>query len=148
MLSGVHQKPEIVPISNRDRPRHNLSDLSGRKPFPTRLDRPAAVSSDLMETKVRGLVLLLTLSFLFSLACQEEKETIKDYGKTLMTAAERAKVTVDLSKIRLALELYRIQHDGKYPPSLKNLELDLHYPGEYTYDPKTGKVKSKQYPRL
>lgn len=96
----------------------------------------------------KRLVLPLTLSLLFSLACQEEKETIKDYGKTIMTAPERAKVTVDLLKIRPALEIYRIKHDGKYPPSLKELGLDLYYPDEYSYDPRTGKVKSKQYSRL
>lgn len=90
----------------------------------------------------------LVLLVLVPLACQEEKETIDKYGRALMAGPEKAKVTVDLSKIRPALEVYRIEHEGKYPLRLKDLKLELHYPDEYVYDPRTGKVKSKNYPLL
>ncbi len=94
------------------------------------------------------MAVLLVASILLPLACREEKETIDKYGRALMAAPEKAKVTADLSKIRPALEVYRMDHDGKYPPTLKDLNLELHYPDEYTYNPRTGKVKSNSYPFL
>jgi len=97
---------------------------------------------------LKGLATLLALWFLLPLACREEKEIIDKYGQAVLSTPEKARVTVDLSKIRTALEAYRIEHDEEYPPNIKDLNLDLYYPDEYTYDPRTGKVQSKQYPLL
>lgn len=94
----------------------------------------------------KTVAVFLVVSVLVPVACQEEKETIDEYGRALMAGPEKAKVTVDLSKIRPALEAYRMDHDGKYPPNLKDLKLELHYPDEYVYNPTTGKVRSKNYP--
>jgi len=97
---------------------------------------------------LKALATVLSLWSLLPLACREEKEVIDKYGQAVLSAPEKARVTVDLSKIRAALEVYRIEHDEEYPPSIKDLNLDLYYPHEYTYDPRTGKVQSKQYPLL
>lgn len=66
----------------------------------------------------------------------------------MITMPERTRVIADLAAIRREIELYRIDHEGAHPPSLKELDLTLHYPDEYKYDPTTGKVSSINYPTL
>ncbi|MFQ5905015.1 MAG: hypothetical protein ACE5JA_00415 [bacterium] len=81
--------------------------------------------------------------------CREAKEDLEEYGHTVMTMPDRARVLSDLTRIRQALEFYKVEHDGKHPDSISELSLEgLYYTDEYEYDSSTGKVRSKSYPTL
>jgi hypothetical protein len=81
--------------------------------------------------------------------CKEAKEDMDEYSNAIMTLPDRAKVISDLTRIRKALELYKIDSDGRYPDSIGELNLDkLYYSDEYEYDSSTGKVHSREYPTL
>lgn len=81
--------------------------------------------------------------------CREAKEDLEEYGETIMTMPDRTRVLSDLTRIRQALELYKVENDGKYPDSISELNLErLYYTDEYEYDSSTGKVTSNSYPTL
>jgi hypothetical protein len=81
--------------------------------------------------------------------CKEAKEDMEEYNNAVMTLPDRARVISDLTRIRSALELYKIDSEGRYPDSISELNLEkLYYPDEYEYDSSTGKVRSKEYPTL
>lgn len=93
------------------------------------------------------LVLFLVLPVL--VGCKETKKDLEEYGSTVMTLPDRTRVLSDLSRIRRAIEFYKIENEGKYPDSISELDLEnLYYDNEYDYDSSRGKVSSKSYPRL
>ncbi|MEW6685190.1 MAG: hypothetical protein AB1393_03165 [Candidatus Edwardsbacteria bacterium] len=102
-----------------------------------------------------GLLLILGILCSFLPTCskmkkeiKEEQKIVEDYGLKVLRVPQQAKVVVDLANIRRGLEFYRNEHEGRYPPSLSELKLNLNYPDEYNYDSTTGEVKSKRYPSL
>ena len=101
-------------------------------------------------TKLHLAVLLffffgLTFEFL---GCSKAREELEETIEPLMALPERTKVRVDLLTTRKAIEFYKVDNDGELPENLKELQLDLYYPGEYDYDSTTGKLKSKNYPGM
>ncbi|KPJ52664.1 hypothetical protein AMJ39_07265 [candidate division TA06 bacterium DG_24] len=95
-------------------------------------------------------VLLASFS-LGILGCREakqEREMVEEALDIMISMPEKTRVVADLAAIRREIELYRVHHNGSYPSSLKDLPLNLHYPDEYNYDPRTGKVSSTHYPTL
>ncbi len=107
------------------------------------------------EVSMRTKSLLLTFLLVFflgltsgPLGCSKAREELEEAVEPLMKLPEKTRVKVDLINARRSLEFYKVDHEGKYPSSLKELQLDLHYPDEYDYDPTTGKVKSKNYPSM
>lgn len=57
-----------------------------------------------------------------------------------------ARVQIDLAIVRGALREYRMLNEEKNPPDLSALHLQLFFPGDITYDPGSGTVKSRTYP--
>ena len=107
------------------------------------------------EVSMRTKNLLLTfllVSFLGltsgSLGCSKAREELEETIEPVMKLPSKTRVKVDLMNIRRALDFYKVDREGKYPNSLKELQLDLHYPDEYKYNSTTGKVKSKIYPNM
>jgi len=97
------------------------------------------------------IVLLLVMAFAlpFLHGCKETKEDLQEYSDAVMTMPEKARVLSDLTRIRHALELYKVHHEDAYPSSIAELNLEkLYYEDEYEYDSSTGKVHSKTYPTL
>jgi hypothetical protein len=81
--------------------------------------------------------------------CKETKEDLEEYGDAVMTMPDKARVLSDLTRIRRALQLYKLDHEDTYPSSISDLNLEkLYYTDEYDYDSSTGKVRSKTYPTL
>ena len=62
-----------------------------------------------------------------------------------MEKPDLVRVKLDLANLRGAIKKH-VQLEGGLPPSLDVLGVKLSYPTDYTYDPKTGTVKSKTYP--
>jgi len=102
--------------------------------------------------KKRVLVFILPMLFINCLsACdlaKETSDTAKDGAKDVVQQIDRSKALGDLTTITAALNTYGMQHDGAFPASLEELKLNLYYPDDLVYDPKTGKVHSKTYPNL
>lgn len=95
----------------------------------------------------RNIILLLLLIFFIPFGCSKgEKAKIKveKSVEEKIKLPDRLKVIEDLKKIREAIVVYRNLNDTN-PSSLKDLNLKLYYPGEYTYNSKTGEVKSKHH---
>lgn len=59
---------------------------------------------------------------------------------------DEAKLRVELAGARAAVREYRMVH-GDNPPSLGALDLNLRFRADLTYDPATGRVKSRTYPQ-
>ena len=94
-------------------------------------------------------VMILLSSTLF--ACkpaQEAQDTVKNGLKATTDQIDKAKVLSDLTLVTGAMISYQMQNDGKNPASIKDLKLDLNYPQDLEYDPKTGQVRSKTFPDL
>ncbi len=67
-------------------------------------------------------------------------------ARAITSTPDRVKVQLDLSTVRGALQLYRGEHNA-WPRSLADLALTgLNYPGDLSYDPATGTVRSQTYP--
>jgi hypothetical protein len=99
------------------------------------------------RTIIGLLVLLLVVPAL--VGCKETKKDLEEYGNTVMSMPEKARVLSDVTRIRRAIEFYKVENEGKYPDSISELNLkDLYYDDEYDYDSSTGKLRSKNYPTL
>ncbi len=80
-------------------------------------------------------------------AIQEADKIVKDYSKGLVEAPKKTRVITEITTIRKALEIYKIEN-GKYPESLSEVQIKIKEVDEYQYDSESGKVKSKHYPNL
>jgi hypothetical protein len=100
--------------------------------------------------KLFSLSVILLLSSTLS-ACkpaQEAQDTVKEGLKVTTDQIDKAKILSDLTLITGAMLTYQMQNEGKNPASIKELKLDLNYPQDLDYDPKTGQVRSKTFPDL
>lgn len=68
-------------------------------------------------------------------------------ARAVTSLPDRARVQVDLSAVRAALQVYRAEHQA-WPRSIDDLSLEgrLSYPADLAYDPATGAVTSRTYP--
>lgn len=101
--------------------------------------------------KIFVLLLIHTMFFSGLTSCKLAKDTsdtAKEGAKTMVQQIDRSKALGDLTTATAALNSYGMQNDGAFPASLDELKLDLYYPEDLVYDPKTGKVHSKTYPNL
>lgn len=94
------------------------------------------------------------ISFLISFGCKkvkdatiETKTVTKEYAKGVAAVPGKAKTVAALTEIRHALNMYRVENE-KYPEKLSDLPLKVINPEQYEYNPETGKIKSKYYPKL
>jgi hypothetical protein len=95
-------------------------------------------------------IILLLLFFQF-FACSEGEKTDIKIQKSVaekMELPKKLKVTKDLKRIRDAIVVYRSMNNGKKPFSIDELDVELYYPDEYTYDKEKCEVKSKSFPYL
>src|SRR5262245_11477846 len=60
---------------------------------------------------------------------------------------DEARVGLDLAAARSQIRTMR-EERGAYPERLSDLGVRLHFPDDLIYDPATGAVRSKSYPRL
>jgi hypothetical protein len=92
--------------------------------------------------------LLLVLSLFFLLSCskgEKTKEKIIRSTAEKMELPDKVKVTLDLKKIREGIIHYNNLNEQN-PSTIEELNLELYYPDDYTYDSQKGTVKSKSYP--
>lgn len=97
------------------------------------------------------IIIILLILFIQFFGCSEGQKTEKKIQKSVaekMELPEKLKVTKDLKRIRDAIVVYRSMNDGKKPSSLDELDVELYYPDEYTYDVEKCEVKSKNFPYL
>jgi hypothetical protein len=102
----------------------------------------------------RFLIFLLIISVLVSFGCKkvkdatiETKTVTKEYTKGVAAVPGKARTVAALAEIRHAINMYRVEK-GKYPERLSDLPLKVTNPEHFEYNPKTGKIKSKYYPKL
>lgn len=93
------------------------------------------------------LALSLGLFLCVGTACYQTAKDAKEGAGQTVGQVDRAKALSDLTLVTEALMTYYTQNQ-KYPKSLKELKLDLYYPEDISYDPETGKTRSKTYPDL
>ncbi len=96
------------------------------------------------------LVFLLMTIILVLFGCSKGEKTEVKMAKSVeekIKLPERLKTIEDISNIRNGIVVYRNTNEVN-PPSLKAMNLELHYPEEYVYDASTGVVKSKNYPDI
>jgi hypothetical protein len=94
-------------------------------------------------------LLIVVLGAAVLTGCKKAREEVQQYSDAVMTMPDKARVISDLTRIRLAIEMYKADNEGKYPNSVSDLKLkDLYYTDkdEYQYDSSTGKITSKNYP--
>lgn len=97
------------------------------------------------------IIIILLLLFIQLFACSEGDKTEVKIQKSVaekMELPQKLKVTKDLKVIRDAIVVYRSLNDGKKPASIDELDVELYYPDEYTYDKDKCEVKSKSFPYL
>jgi len=101
-----------------------------------------------MRGAIIALLVLLLVVPVF-VGCKETKKDLEDYEDAVMHLPDRTRVLSDVTRIRRAIEFYKVENEGKYPDSISDLNLkDLYYDDEYDYDSSTSKVSSKTYPTL
>ena len=100
------------------------------------------------------LIFLSLISVLINPGCKkakdatiETKTVTKEYAKGVAAVPGKARTVAALAEIRHAINMYRVEK-GKYPERLSDLPLKITNPEHFKYDPKTGKIKSKYYPKL
>ncbi len=76
----------------------------------------------------------------------ETKTVTKEYTKGLAAVPSKTRVITELASLRQAIKIYKVEHE-KFPESLSDLPVKVKDINEYEYDPQTGKVTSKYYPK-
>lgn len=101
---------------------------------------------------LKRLILLvgLSLSMGFLAGCdvvEETQDTARQGAMDTIKQVDRSRVLSDLTLVTGALNTYHAQNE-KYPETLDELNLKLYHPEDLEYDPKTGQVHSKTFPKL
>lgn len=92
-------------------------------------------------------VLILLCCLLGCDLAEDTQNTAQDGAVGAVKQIDKSKVLSDLTQVTGELQTYHMQHE-KYPDSLDELKLKLYHPEDLDYDPKTGQVHSKTYPKL
>jgi len=101
--------------------------------------------------------LLIFLSFIFVLlnfGCKKAKDAVietktvtKEYAKGVAAVPGKTRAVTELASLREAIKMYKVENE-KYPEKLSDLPLKVMKPEDYEYNPETGQIKSKYYPKL
>jgi len=100
------------------------------------------------------LIFLAIIFVLVTLGCKKAKDAVietktitKEYAKGLTRAPGKTRAVTELASLRQAINMYKVEN-GKFPESLSDLSIKIENIKEYEYNPETGKVNSRHYPKL
>jgi hypothetical protein len=100
------------------------------------------------------LIFLSFISVLVSFGCKkakdaaiETKTVTKEYAKGVTKVPSKTRALTELASLRQAIKMYKVGNE-KFPDSLSVLSIKVKDINEYEYNPETGKVKSRFYPKL
>ncbi len=102
----------------------------------------------------RFLILLSFIFVLLNFGCKKAKDAVietktitKEYTKGLAKLPSKTKTVTDLASLREAIKMYKVKNE-KFPEKLSDLPLKVMKPEDYEYNPETGQIKSKHYPKM
>jgi hypothetical protein len=88
----------------------------------------------------------ISLIVLLGAGCSDDKNPVKQYGKTLTVSlekAEKAKILADMLTIRTEIMRYKAEHN-EFPQSLDDLNMKDINADMYRYNSETGEVALAQ----